>query len=573
LTTKTTNVPIGKTSANAQTEINRVSFPQIAIVFISSYLVLFFGMSLRPNIFDEGIVLTGAMRVLSGQIPHQDFYANYGPGQFYALAGLFKLLGESVLVERLYDLFLRALIVTLVYAITSSYCRKSISIGTTVVMVLWFFGLSLQSATAGTALIPVSLLNLVASILLVPIFVRPMPAWRMFAAGAAAGMATLFRYDTGVALLGVQACVVAIAICLRIKDFRGRIRSFASTFWLGLSGFAAVTLPAFLYYLSRAPLYPFVHDILIYPRKYYYRGRNVPFPGIHLKALDNIGIYLPVFIIGISLYVALARGFQVRNDEVSLSQEDFDKKKWNGFLITFGILALAMYFKGFVRVSLVHMYLSILPSLLLIAILFQHRLTMGRYIRSAITALACLSVLAAGLFSLRAARDIFIKHVPVPESIWSPSKGSLPGAQATWCKMPNPVTKGFCFLPDDDHIQAIEFIASHTQPGEKLFVGQTRHDIVYANDNLIYYATQRLPATKWSQFDPDLINRYDIQTQIVKDLETTAPPYIVLDSEFDLMHEPNDSSKSSGVMLLDDYIHQKYRLVETFGEMSILKRS
>jgi hypothetical protein len=59
---------------------------------------------------------------------------------------------------------------------------------------------------------------------------------------------------------------------------------------------------------------------------------------------------------------------------------------------------------------------------------------------------------------------------------------------------------------------------------------------------------------------------------MVHDLEVNAPPYIVLDSEFDLINEPNDSSKSSGVTLLDEYIHSKYQHVETFGEMSIWQR-
>ena len=88
-------------------------------------------------------------------------------------------------------------------------------------------------------------------------------------------------------------------------------------------------------------------------------------------------------------------------------------------------------------------------------------------------------------------------------------------------------------------------------------------------DDLTYFATQRLPATKWSHFDPDLQSRYDIQTEIVHELETHRPQYVVLDAEFEQLHEPNDSSKSSGVTLLDDYIHSKYQPVQTFGPMSV----
>jgi hypothetical protein len=69
--------------------------------------------------------------------------------------------------------------------------------------------------------------------------------------------------------------------------------------------------------------------------------------------------------------------------------------------------------------------------------------------------------------------------------------------------------------------------------------------------------------------DPDLQTRYDIQAQIIQELEINTPAYVVLDSEFNSSNEPNDSSRSSGVKLLDEYLHQKYQYIETFGRMSL----
>ena len=92
---------------------------------------------------------------------------------------------------------------------------------------------------------------------------------------------------------------------------------------------------------------------------------------------------------------------------------------------------------------------------------------------------------------------------------------------------------------------------------------------MFANDNLTYFATQRLPATHWHHFDPFVQNRQEIQLQMIQDLDRNRPPYVVLDSEFEEVHEPNESDKSSGVTLLDDYIHTRYRPVVTFGAISI----
>jgi hypothetical protein len=100
----------------------------------------------------------------------------------------------------------------------------------------------------------------------------------------------------------------------------------------------------------------------------------------------------------------------------------------------------------------------------------------------------------------------------------------------------------------------------------------TRHDKIFANDNLIYFAADRLPATRWSHFDPDLQTSLEIQTQMVHELEVAVPPYVVIDAEFDAVQEPNDSSRSSGVTVLDDYLHKTYQPIQTFGQMTIWQR-
>jgi hypothetical protein len=208
----------------------------------------------------------------------------------------------------------------------------------------------------------------------------------------------------------------------------------------------------------------------------------------------------------------------------------------------------------------------------LIAVLFQHRLTFPRLVRTSIMCFVWLTVLATTWATLHVVKLLYVHHLSVAERMLSVSRGTSPESQTTWCKIENPLTTGFCFLPEDDRIQTIEFIDSHTRPDQELYVGSTKHDRIFVNDNLTYFATQRLPATKWSHFDPGLQNNYDIQTQMVHELDVNAPPYIVLDSEYDLVREPNDSSKSTGVTLLDEYLHNRYQHIETFGEMSVWQR-
>jgi hypothetical protein len=538
------------------------------LIFLLSYAILFLGMTRRPSIFDEGIVLTAAMRVAAGQVSHRDFYILYGPAQFYLLAGLFKLFGHSIFVERLFDLFSKALVVTSVYALTSVYCRRSIAACTSVIVLFWLFSFS---QWPGSPVVPVSLLNILSSALIVPVFWGLISKGRMFAAGTVAGLAALFRYDTGIALFVIHACVVSIAVYLQGRALSSNLRRFACIIWPYLLGFAVLTLPPLIYYLSVAPAGPLVHDMILYPARYYHRGRNLPFPGVHVHSLENLGIYTPIAIAGLSLYVAGTAYLRARRNE-SDSKEILKEQPWLGFLVTFALLTVAMYLKGFVRVSLFQMYLAIVPSLALIAVLFVHRFAFSLATRISIVCLTSFSLLAAASAAFHQAKGLYLSHLSVAEYISSSVRGVTPQSEVNWCKTNNSLTMGLCFLPENQSIQTIEFISIHTKPDQRLYVGSIKHDRIFANDNIIYFATQRLPATRWSELDPDLESRYDVQAQMVHEFEMKTPPYIVLDSEFATMQEPNDSSRSSGVTLLDEYIRSRYQQIETFGQMSIWRR-
>jgi hypothetical protein len=540
-----------------------------AIVFVGSYLVLFLGMMRHPGVFDEGIILTGALRVGAKQIPHRDFYVLYGPAQFYILAGLFKLFGKSILVERLFDLLVKALVITTVYAIAASFCRRSIAALTATMALLWLFGLNQWPGSATTA---VSLLSLISSALILPVFERNVSPGRAFATGAVAGIATLFRYDTGVALLGVHVCVMAVAVYCQYRGLGKKVHTLASNLGLYLLGFAAMTGPPAVYYTTVAPLRFLIHDMFGYPSKYYYRGRNLPFPGVGIHSIENIGIYLPAVITAVSIYVAVFGLLPKYRRDHSDIQVAPDPVNWYGVLFTFGLLTAALYLKGYVRVTLFQVHLAIIPSVLLLAALLERRSAFPRVARIGVLCLTTLSFLAPASLAFHEAKELYLTHSSVPEYLFAVIRRETPPKQAAWCSKVNAVTTGFCFLPDEDRIRTIEFITSHTTPYQPIYVGLIEHQKIFAADNILYFATLRLPATKWSELDPDLESRSDIQAQMVQELEATAAPYIVLDSEFERNNEPNDSSKSSGVTLLDEYIRNKYEHEETYGIMTIWKR-
>jgi hypothetical protein len=548
-----------------------------ALIFLVSFVILFLGMDRGFDFYDEGLILVGAMRVAAGQVPHRDFYANYGPGQFYTLAWLFDLLGRSILVERVYDLALRAAIITVTYGITAAYCRRWITICTTIVCGFWLFSAGIPSIAY--PIIPILLLTLIGSSLVLAIFRGEFRTWRMLAAGGVTGLVALFRYDVGFAFAFVQICTIVIATFLRKRRDRskqwvplspGENRKETGGLLPYLVGVIAVFLPPAVLYLAVSPIHPFVHDIILYPSKYYARARRLPFPGIHWRSLENMALYLPVLVAILSLYSVLTAQDRDRDDGDNIAQN----QSLIGFLILFGLLSTVFYFKGIIRISVGQMLLSLVPTALSIAVLYEYSSRGGRRLYRIVQWTMAVSIFTATWSALKELRVLYLGHESVLEEVLSPPGPASLRSETNWCSVPNPLHTGLCFLVDPDHAKLISYISEHTSPGERIFIGLTRHDRLVANDLLTYFVSDRLPATRWSHFDPDLQTRADIQSEMVQELDRQATRYVILEGQYDSqIQASNDSSKSSGVTVLDDYIRRNYHQVETLGSLSVWLRN
>jgi hypothetical protein len=535
-----------------------------ALVFLLSFIILFLGMNRGFDVYDEGLILVGAMRVAAGQVPHRDFYANYGPGQFYILAWLFDWFGRSILVERIYDLALRASIVTIVYGITRQYCRRWIVFTTTIVCGLWLFSAGLP--TKAYPIIPALLLSLVGSVVLLRVFQQKVAWQTMMVAGMFTGAVALFRYDVGAALMFVQTCSIGIAARMRDTPAPARWRvaiSAMTPYWLGIT---AVFMPVALLYLAVAPIQPFIHDIILFPSKYYVRARRFPFPGLHWRSLENMALYLPVPVGILSLYSVFVDNLRIPSPSTNPGGL-LKEQSQAGVLVLLGLVTTVFYFKGLVRISVVQMLLALVPMVITLAVLYEYSSVRGRVLHRIVQFVMMLSIFTATWSALKEVRLLRIYQVSVLQEVLSPP-------ETGWCRVPNPLHKGLCFWVDPNFAQVISYLPQHTAPGERIFVGLSHHDRILFNDLLTYFAVNRLPATRWSHFDPDLQTRADIQMQMIHELDSQAVRYVVLESQFDKLSEPsNDSALRSGVTLLDDYIRGNYHVVATFGGSSLWLRN
>lgn len=170
--------------AGAAALLRRARYP---LLFAAGALLSGLTMLNGINPHDEGLVLQGAARVASGELPYRDFYANYGPGQFYLDGILDLVFGPSLLAWRIVRVALDALAAVLAYAIVRREGAEPFAVLAWVAVLATMAHPTLPHPNAAALALAFG------SILLA----RRSPV----AAGVLAGMAFWFRFDLGVAAI------------------------------------------------------------------------------------------------------------------------------------------------------------------------------------------------------------------------------------------------------------------------------------------------------------------------------------------------------------------------------------
>ncbi len=323
---------------------------EITAVFVFSFVCLFLTMDRVINIYDEGVILTGAMRVNAGDIPHRDFYIMYGPAEFYLLSWLFDIFGQSVIVERVFDLVIRAGIVTIVYASLTLYCRKTIAIFAAVIcaLSLCFVG------SHGYPVHPTLLLTIGSSMILLQMFARNTSVLYPLIAGLLTGLAALFRYDVGFFTFIVHIFAAILILSQSKHGQNNKVRYIFHKLlpYVLASGFPVVAM--LIWYGFNGVLYSFFHDVITFPSENYTRTRGLPFPW-SLKIFIRPAlwvIYLPVVIVCFAFLSFLKRDFLLsKSYPHSPISNVFSRTNGIEFLIVFSLLTIMFYLKGIVRVS------------------------------------------------------------------------------------------------------------------------------------------------------------------------------------------------------------------------------
>ncbi len=505
-------------------------------LLLAAFAFLLVRVGRPPLVYDEGLILAGADRVLLGEVPFKDFWNTHPPGQIWLVAGLFRLFGESMLVLRVYDAAVKAALALVLFDWAARLAPRSLAVAAFVVAAIWLeycgaFGF-------GYTAFPALLLGLGSIGWLVAAEDAPTPfrTRRPIAgAGLLTGFAALFRLDFGAyTALAAVATIVAAHACRRERPARARLREAA----VALAAYGAgVILPVVLALAVLAAqgvsMSTLVDVLIAYPTRTFPEYRRLPVPGF---SAWRLAYYVPVWV-GIA---GLVRGAWLARRAGGGQSAAL---AWCGL----SLAALVALPQARTRADMVHQAPVLLPTIALAAALWFVLWTRGGALRAGACALVPVLALA---------------YLAAPVYSWV--RPGSPTATAS-----HGLTRAAGVALEPDQAAAVRAVQQRTRAADALYVGNTRHDRLIRNDALFYFLASRRYATAYHNLLPGLVTGEDVQREMIASLQTTATSSLVLCARFDESTEPNASSRAGGSQLLDAYIRQSYALSGTIGAYQI----
>ena len=510
-----------------QKAVNNTTLIVCLILSIASAVCHVPVLHMRLNVYDEGIVLAGADRVLQGDVPYRDFWSMYPPGQFYTLAFLFKLFGTSVLVERIYDLAIRSLLALCGFLVT-----RKLGLSTGAAVAGWAMALVWTASTWFAAYpVYVALALIWMSLLLYLHYLENKQARWLFCSGLVMALGAAFRHDLG----GMAALVLLVALVLeKAIGTEGRWRSLGAY----LGGALSAGLPVVIYLIAAVGVGPLVDQLIVTPADVMPRYRWLPYPAF---SFDALAFYLFPLTLGLGLGLSLV---------LIVRKKERDRFTYGLFVLS--LTGLLFLNQVRVRSDEIHLFPAAMAGMLVLPGLVSFVLSSSS---KAAKALALVLVLTASALFVGRAGD------------WIES---LSGDDFVLSRRSAMGRAGFARM-DPELKDVVSFIEDHTAENEAIYVGVKNHDQFTINDVIVPFVAGRPYATRYHELHPGVTTTLGVQQEIVQELETAPVGLIVLREDY--WPEPNQTRVDGHVDLLDRYIAEHYALVEEFGPYELYRSS
>jgi len=538
----------------------KLLFLFLCFLFISFAGYMFFINNKYISSYDEGITIYGACRILDGEIIYKDFWTVYAPGQFYILAGLFKLFGTRILTERVYSILIHILLAACAYFLAKRFSGRWAGLFVVFLTLLWIMFVPLY----GLSLYPSLLLGIVSCIFTIKFIDTNKFNW-LTLAGICTGLTILVRHDLGLYTY-IAETITIILFIYRSSIQRSVGKKLVVTFrnyFVFVTSTGIVVLPVALLLLIHVGSKELIWCLITVPITILSEFRSLPYPSLisSIAAIQSgqktlidfiqLTAYKFIFYIPVILFFCTLQIVFLNN-----TKGNYRKEQWGKVLMI--LVGILFFHYTWNRTDLLHMVaVNIIAFIMLAACLFQpRRYKSGKhpsFLQPFFIILSIITIIVLIQYAFVATSSRIKELVNVN------------------------IERARCVrtVPSEAKTQelAVNYIQRHVPLNEKIFVCNAQHQNILINDIAFYFLSERHCAGKFHELHPGVATTLPVQEYIINELEKHSVNYIVVvTSPAVVSKEPNKSSRYSGVAKLDNYIRTYFTAVERFGYYIIAKR-
>lgn len=511
-------------------------------LFITAFMYLLYGLGyiqLQDYLFDEGIYAYGAERILAGDLPYRDVWTYHALGNYYILAMLFKFLGINLRTFVLFSIFTYSIIACLIFIILKAAHNRTAGFLGFIICIAYIKFYMVFNRPYQLAM----LFYFVCCLCFLE-YLKTKSKKSLALVGFTCGVIGFFRIDFQFySLISLFLVFLLNKINTLARGEKASIRLLYV-----LNGAQFLLLGFMIPFLINTVIFvrlggsKFFNDYIL--SGLWLRSRFLPF---YTFKHNVVLLYIPLAIFLVTFCKLILTVIKIKERDI---------KYWIQMLLL--ISGCFFYLYACLRTDLAHLFPSMVAAIILFVLMLVDLVYLSnhRHLGWTVCFLFCLWLAIYSMApyygtmkAINTARNLNIAKLNIERA------------------------KGFYDLSKNtqNQISAIKYIQSRTNKENKILVTNLKHDRVIYNDVMFYFLSGRPSATKYYRFEPGFTNTEVIQREIISDLKKNKVQYIVQWVVPDNVYEPNESSISSGVTDLDDFIQKNYLIDKRFGDYLILR--
>lgn len=458
------------------------------IIYTIGFIYLLISFNYGINIYDEGLVLVGGMRVLSGDIPYLDFWTIYSPGVYY-FSAVIQLFSEQIWLHKFVSVVINFVIAIQLNSIFNLLTgRRNFAV---FIASIIFTGFGLKYIDPASLGLMIALFSAGHTLK----YFKTSDERHIFYSGLLIGLTSLVRHDFAVYLF------IPVLLSLLFDMNKENLLRKVGKLILGL-------LPAVLVYIILGAIVGYsnmIQQIIVFPLTEFSITRALPFPLIwEARAIsDSVSNY--VFNLWLALVFLLPPVLAILNYIL------YRRNKHASLFIYYGLLVLLFYNQALNRSDYSHLLPSLLLSLpLLFAIVYSMQVQFYR--RVAVIVVTIVLLLMPIGKKLKYAKQNYKGNTLV--------KANLDRMDFIYIE-PLQLAQ-FSYLAE---------LNSKIIQGESTFIGLKNMKTIEVNNVLSYYILGLKPVVKYHELHPGIADRKSYQTELLYTLFEKNRYVILLDME------------------------------------------